>query len=111
MELTTNTVTDATLLKPLLAGVSQPISKVGANGAYDQGKVYDVLAGRQIMPLIPPPVNAVIWTDKAGEALLHPRNEVLDAINAVGLAAWKQQSGYHRHSKAETGMFRWKTIC
>lgn len=110
VELTTNAVSDASMVKPLLASVSQLISKVGADGAYDKVKVYDVLAGRQIEPLIPPRVNAVIWTDETGVPLLHPRNEALKTINVVGLAAWKQQSGYHRRSKAETGMFRWKTI-
>lgn len=110
VELTTNAVSDAATLEPLLAGVSQPISKVGADGAYDQVKVYDVLAARQIVPLIPPRVNAVIWTDEAGNPLVHPRNESLTIIDVIGLGAWKQQSGYHRRSKAETGMFRWKTI-
>lgn len=107
--LTTNAVSDAQMVKPLVAGIQQPIAKLGGDGAYDQVKVYDALEARGIQPLIPPRVNAVIWTDETGKELIHPRNETLRQIDAVGLAGWKQQSGYHRRSKAETAMFRWKT--
>ena len=41
------------MLPPLLGGGSQPISKVGTEGAYDQIKVCEALAGGQITPLIP----------------------------------------------------------
>ena len=62
------------------------------------------------MPVIPPRINAVLWLDRTGNILDHPRNESVKTIEVTGLAAWKQQTGYHRRSKAETGMFRWKTI-
>lgn len=68
------------------------------------------LETRHIEPVIPPRSNAVIWTDEAGNDLVHARNEALTQINSVGLAEWKRQIGYHRRSKAETAMFRWKTI-
>ena len=110
VELTTNAVSDGEMVKTLLAAIEQPIAKLGGDGAYDQAKVYDELARRHIQPVIPPRANAVIWADQAGNALIHPRNEVLTRIKAVGLAEWKGQSGYHRRSKAETVMFRWKVI-
>ena len=109
VELTTNAMSDADMIKPLLAAIEQPITKLGGDGAYDQVKVYDILIEKQIHPLIPPRVNAVRWTDETGNDLVHPRNESLSQIDAVGLAHWKQQSGYHRRSLAETAMFRWKT--
>ncbi len=109
VELTTNAVSDAQMIKPLVAGIQPPIAKLGGDGAYDQVKVYDELVERGIQPLIPPRLNAVVWTDEAGSDLVHPRNAVLSQIDAVGLAGWKQQRGYHRRSKAETAMFRWKT--
>lgn len=110
VELTTNAVSDADMVKPLLAGIAYPVAKLSADGAYDQVKVYDELAMRPIQPLIPPRVNAVIWTDEAGNALLHARNESLTQIGVQGMTEWKRQRGYHRRSKAETAMFRWKTI-
>lgn len=108
--LTTNAVSDAEMVKPLLTAIVYPVAKLGADGAYDQLKVYDELAARQITPVIPPRANAVIWTDEVGHALAHARNDILSRIGAVGLADWKQESSYHRRSKAETAMFRWKTI-
>jgi hypothetical protein len=109
VELTTNTISDAEMVKPLLADIKPTIAKVGGDGAYDQVKVYDELENRHIQPLIPPRVNAVIWADQAGNRLVHPRNEAISQIQAIGLSVWKRQCGYHRRSKAETAMFRWKT--
>jgi hypothetical protein len=109
VELTTNAVSDADMVKPLLGDIEQSVAKVGGDGAYDQIKVYEQLETLLIQPLIPPRVNAVIWIDQAGNDLVHPRNEAIRQIEAVGLTAWKRQCGYHRRSKAETAMFRWKT--
>ena len=110
VELTTSAATDAETVKPLLAQIAHPICQLGGDGAYDQVQVYDALEARQIKPLIPPQSNAVIWINELGEDLMHPRNETVKLIDELGLATWKQQSGYHRRSLAETGMFRWKTL-
>jgi hypothetical protein len=97
-------------VKPLVAEITYPIAKLSADGAYDQVKVYDELVLRHIAPLILPRSNAVIWTDEGCNELLHSRNETLTNIGAVSLAEWKRQGGYHRRSKTETAMFRWKMI-
>lgn len=110
VELTTNAISDADMAGPLVAGIRHPIARLSGDGAYDQVKVYDALEMRQIEPVIPPRCNAVIWTDAVGNDLVHARNEALIKIDCVGLAEWKRQIGYHRRSKAETGMFRWKVI-
>lgn len=110
VELTTNAISDADMAEPLLTNISSAIARLSGDGAYDQVKVYDELERRGIEPVIPPRCNAVIWTDEAGHDLTHARNEALTKIDCVGLAEWKHQIGYHRRSKAETGMFRWKTI-
>ena len=109
VELTINAISDADMAGPLVTNITYPIARLSGDGAYDQVKVYEALETRQIAPVIPPRSNAVIWTDKAGNALIHPRNESVTKIDCVGLAEWKRQIGYHRRSKAETGMFRWKT--
>ncbi|WP_229600016.1 IS5 family transposase [Runella sp. SP2] len=108
VELTTNAVSDADMVKPLLDDIKQPVAKVGGDGAYDQVKVYQQLEISHIQPLIPPRANAIIWMDQAGNDLVHPRNEAIRQIEVVGLTIWKRQCGYHRRSKAETAMFRWK---
>lgn len=109
VELTTNSITDAQAVKSLLDQISDPINKFGGDGAYDQVQVYDALEQRAIRPIIPPRSNAIVWTDEAGVDLDHPRNEALKQIDELGLSGWKQQSGYHQRSLAETLMFRWKT--
>jgi hypothetical protein len=108
VELTTNAISDADTVKPLVIGITSPIARLSGDGAYDQVKVYDALEMRGIEPVIPPRCNAVIWRDQAGNDLVHARNEALTKIDSVGLTEWKRQIGYHRRSKAETGMFRWK---
>ena len=38
------------------------------------------------------------------------RDEAIEAIKAMGRKEWKLKEGYHHRSKAETAMFRYKTI-
>lgn len=110
VELTTNAVDDAEMVEPLLEQIEDPICKFGGDGAYDKVKVYDYLEQEHITPIIPPREDAVIWTDEKGEDLDHPRNKAILEIEKVGSKEWKKQSGYHRRSKAEVAMFRFKTI-
>ncbi|WP_373513282.1 transposase, partial [Persicitalea sp.] len=82
VELTTNAVSDADMVGPLVAGITCPIARLGGDGAYDQVKVYDELETRQIEPVIPPRSNAVIWVDKVGNDLIHPRKRYLRRLIA-----------------------------
>ena len=74
VELTTNATSDADMVKSLVAEIIYPIARLSGDGAYNQVKVYDELETRRIEPVIPPRSNAVIWTDEAGNDLLHPHN-------------------------------------
>ena len=60
VELTTNAISDADLVKPLVADISCPIVRLSGDGAYDQVKIYDALETRRIEPVIPPCSNAVV---------------------------------------------------
>ncbi|GAA4470613.1 IS5 family transposase [Nibrella saemangeumensis] len=108
--LTSSDVDDASMLQPLLEELTIPVNRVAADGAYDQKKVYAYLQQQQIQAIIPPRANAILWTDRQGRLLVHERNQAVLAIKALGLAEWKWQVGYHRRSKAETGMYRLKVI-
>lgn len=110
VELTTNAIDDAEMAEPLVKQIENPICKFGGDGAYDKVKVYDYLEQEEIIPIIPPREGAIIWTDEMGEDLDHPRNRAILEIEKVGSKEWKKQSGYHRRSKAEVAMFRFKTI-
>lgn len=69
----------------------------------------DAVAKREAKPTIPPRKDAVFWDEDNNQAT-HPRDETLRRIGQVGRKQWKQESGYHRRSLAETTMFRLKTI-
>jgi hypothetical protein len=79
---------------------------------WDKRKVYDGL--NQYAPeaevLIPPRKNARIWQHGNTKAERLKRDENLRAIRQVGRKTWKQTSGYHVRSLAETTMFRLKTV-
>ena len=53
---------------------------------------------------IPPRKNAALW--ETG----HPRNEAVTALKAGELEQWKNTSGYHQRSLAETAMYRFKQL-
>lgn len=85
-------------------------TQVSGDGAYDQRKCYDVIHRRQTQAAIPPRKGAKIWQHGNSKAERHNRAQNLRRIRKVGRKAWKQESGYHRRSLAETTMFRFKTI-
>ena len=60
--------------------------------------------------VIPPRKNAHIWQHGNSKAECLKRDENLRAIRKMGRADWKQTSGYHMRSLAETTVFRYKTI-
>jgi hypothetical protein len=115
--LTDKDTDDASQLPELVQQVQQTgvqVSKTGADGSYDTFDTYQFLIKARIEPIIPPRINAAWWVDQHNELLDHPRNRALEQIDQGGLNAsrkqWKQDSGYHRRSKAENTFFRWKTI-
>ena len=107
---TTQSVTDGPVLPELLDQVPDRIEPVSGDGGYDKRKCYEAIAARAARAAIPPQRNARIWRhgNRAGARL--QRDENLRRIRQVGRRRWKQETGYHRRSLAETTMFRLKTI-
>ena len=93
-------------LPGLLDQVADPIAQVSTDGAYDFKTCYDAIAEREARAVIPPRSNAIIWDNGAMDA----RDANLRRIHAIGRNAWKMESGYHRRSLVETGIFRLKRI-
>lgn len=110
--LTENSVSDDQALAGLLKQIEQPIVDFAADGAYDKRKVYDSLNAHSpdVNILIPPRKNARIWQHGNTQAERLKRDENLRSIRKHGRKPWKQKSGYHIRSLAETTMFRLKTI-
>ena len=102
---------DAAAVPELLDQTPRPVEQVSADGAYDKRKVYEACAERGIRRLsIPPRRDARIWQHGNCAAAPLARDENLRRIRKVGCRKWKEESGYHRRSLAETAMFRFKTI-
>jgi len=110
--LTANSISDGQMVETLFAQIEQPIDLFAGDGSYDKRTVYDSL--NQHAPettiLIPPRRNARIWQHGNTKAERLRRDENLRAIRKSGRKVWKQSSGYHIRSLAETTMFRLKTI-
>jgi hypothetical protein len=103
---------DGEMLEPLLRQVESAIESVAGDGAYDKRKVYEVLAelAPQAQANIPPREDAKIWQHGNSAQPPLPRDENLRRIRDMGRKQWKEETGYHRRSLAETAMFRIKTL-
>lgn len=106
----TNNVSDAEMLLVLLADLEGEVAQVSADGAYDQRQCYDAINQHQARAAIPPRKGAKIWRHGNTKAERHVRDENLRRVRQVGKKKWKQESGYHRRSLAETCVFRYKQI-
>ena len=112
--LTAHRIDDASQVAPLLAQVEEAVGVVGGDGAYDKQKVFDALAtppsGPSIQPIIALRKDAKIQQHGNCKAPALARDEILRAIRHKGRKAWKQASGYHRRSLAETQIYRYKQL-
>lgn len=110
--LTENSVSDDAVVEDMLAQIEQRLLSCAADGAYDKRKVYEALNEHSpdVDILIPPRRNARIWQHGNSKAKPLKRDENLRYIRKHGRQRWKEDSGYHMRSLAETVMFRLKTI-
>jgi len=107
--LTEARVDDAEETGALLAQTRAKIEQMSADGAYDKEKVYQAAMDKGVTKItVPPRRDAVLWAETPTTP--HPRNANLQRVWKVGRNTWKEESGYHRRSLAETAMFRFKTI-
>ena len=104
VEVTTEDWADCEVFAGLIDQIDGAIGQIDGDGAYDTREAYDVSKQREATLVVPPRENAVAWEEG------HPRNEVLQKIEAKGLAAWKNESGYHQRSLAENAMYRLKQL-
>src|SRR6266849_2751509 len=103
-------VSDDEVLPELVAQVQGEIRQVSADGAYDKRRCYEALEERGATAVIPPRRDAKIWQHGNCTGAPWQRDENLRAIRGKGRRRWKQDSGYHRRSLAETTFFRCKTL-
>jgi IS5 family transposase len=108
--LTPSEVHDGAELEGLLAGIDAPIAAVCADKAYDAFDIHAAVLARGARPVIPPRKGAAIRPPRRVKDPPPTRGEAVARIAEIGRKAWKQETGYHRRSLAETAMSRYKTI-
>jgi len=106
-EVTTNDFHDSEILPSLLEGIAGELAQVSGDGAYDTFACHEAIAQRAAVATIPPRHDAQPCRPQETTPT-HPRDQILHRIDQIGRSAWKQESGYHRRSLAETTMFRLK---
>ncbi len=111
IELTDNSVGDNEVVKTLFDQESAEIETFDGDGFYDKRNVYDACRERKITHIVIPPMkNARIWNHGNSRGSPHPRDANLRMIRATSRKQWKEDTGYHLRSLAETAVFRFKTI-
>src|SRR5215216_577735 len=108
--LTENSTSDDAVVKEMLEQIEQTLLACAADGAYDKRSVYDALNvhSPEVEILIPPRKNARIWQHANSNKERLQRDENLRYIRKHGRRQWKEDSGYHIRSLAETIRFRLK---
>lgn len=107
---------DARQLRGLLEQIDTPVACCYGDGAYDRWHVHRILAyppkgqSAPIEAIIPPCDHAQIKKSKRRYRHIEARNQRVQQVRKTGRKKWKQQSGYHRRSLAETAMARFKRI-
>jgi Transposase DDE domain len=106
--LTTNSGGAAEVARALLPAIKTSIRSFKGDGAYDKHPLRRRLYQHGILQLIPPHHAAAVRADKG--PYLSERNADVAFIKKQGKQQWKVLTHYHQRSKAETFMYRYKTI-
>lgn len=110
---TSNNVNDDEAMIHMMGALEDiPLGTVLGDGAYDTIDCREAVHDRGGKQVIPPDRNATLQKGKPLPAL-QERDQAIRRIQELGdegRVHWKQEVGYHRRSRIETLMFRYKTI-
>jgi len=111
--MTSNNVSDDEAMVYMMEAVEGvPLGDVLGDGAYDTVDCREAIHDRGGRQVIPPDKNAKLQRKNRIPALKE-RDEAIRRIQELGDEGrdrWKQEIGYHRRSRVETLMFRYKTV-
>lgn len=108
--LTPSETHDGDELPGLLADIEGPVAAVYGDKAYDAFDIHAAVLARGARPVIPPRKGAAIHPPPRVKTPPPTRGAAVARIAEIGRKAWKQETGYHRRSLAETGMYRYKAL-
>lgn len=111
--LTSNNVSDDEAMIYMIEALEDiPLGDVLGDGAYDTIDCREAINDRGGKQVIPPDKTAKVQKGKRPPCL-KARDEAIQRMQELGLegrSQWKQEIKYHRRSRVETLMFRYKTI-
>ena len=111
--MTSNNVSDDEAMPHLMEALEGiPLGDIIGDGAYDTTDCREAIHDRGGKQVIPPDKNAKLQRGKPLPCLKE-RDEAIRRIQELddeGRAKWKQEIGYHRRSRVETLMYRYKTM-
>ena len=115
-ELTDLGIQDCEGFKSLIDAIKKPVAVAIGDGAYDRFSCYEVMEKKGGKGIFPPQRNAVTSSErpanksKGSRAVVEKRDKAIMQVRSLGRKKWKEKTGYHQRSLAETGMFRVKTL-
>ena len=111
--MTSNNVSDNEAMVHMMDALDgTPLGDVLGDGAYDTLDCRQVVHDHGGRPIFPPDKNAKLQKGKPFP-VLRERDQAIRRIQELGndgRSLWKQEIGYHRRSRVEAFMFRYKTV-
>jgi len=109
---TNNVSDDDAMIHMMEALEGTPLGSVYGDGAYDTTDCRAAISDRGGRQVIPPDKNAKLQRGKTVPCLDERDNALrrIEELGDEGRTEWKKEVGYHRRSRVETLMFRYKTI-
>src|SRR4051794_22405184 len=107
-ELTTTDEGDASQVGPLLDQIDGPVSAVLADGAYDGEPIYQAVAQRHAVVVIPPRSTAV--PSDTAETRPTQRDRHIQLLAEKGRMGWQSTTGYGKRALVETAFYRYKVL-
>ena len=105
--LTDATVDDATTGVEPIETVSDDITRVTADAAYDTVAVYDAAGARGATVVVPPAKTANVSRRRPRSSA---RDRTINKVERIGRRQWKKTSRYHQQARVENAFFRYKSI-
>src|ERR1700756_3601131 len=110
IELTRKEIDDAARSDALLDQIAEPIASFTADGAYDQDRVYEMVAEHapDAAVIVPPRATAV--PSAAAKTAPTQRDRHIQEIAERGRMGWQKFSGYNLRAKVEAAIGRYKRV-
>jgi Transposase DDE domain len=110
IELTRKEIDDAARSGALLDQITDPIASFTADGAYDQDRVYEMVAERHPDAAVTVPPRATAVPSPSAATAPTQRDRHIQEIVERGRMGWQKASGYNLQAKVEATIGRYKHV-